>query len=190
MGKLLTPFLVVFLAALILKGIASPLGNIGAAQFTDPLSRGFIEGYNTMDALASVIFGLVIVKSIRAKGVTDSGEIARATLHAGLIAAFGLSALYLGLSYLGATTGTTYAGNNPGEMLSFLAGVLLGPTGKLIISLTITLACLTTSIGLISSCGTFFSRLTNNKISYNAVCIITVLVSALLANLGDRKSVV
>ena len=186
-GKFLTPLLMLFIAIIVFKGVSSPLGEIGISQYDSPFTKGFLEGYNTMDALASVIFGMVIVNAIKAKGIQDNNEIARVTTWAGVIAAIGLSAVYLGLAYIGATTGSAFKGDNPGQMLSFITDALLGSAGKVIIALTITLACLTTSIGLVASCGNFFSRLTKNRLSYNTVCIITVLISALLANMGLAK---
>lgn len=186
-GKVLTPFLILFLAAIIIKGIISPAAGISTGTYTTPFTQGFLEGYNTMDALASVIFGLVIANAVRAKGVTDNNEIAKVTIWAGIIAAIGLGSVYIGLAYIGATTGNTFTGDNPGQMLSYVTEVLLGSTGKIIIGLAMTLACLTTAIGLVATSGNFFSRLTNNKVSYNTVCLITALVSAILANMGLAK---
>lgn len=186
-GKFLTPFLVVFLTVIIVKGVFNPLGSIELGQYKAPFSEGFLQGYNTMDALASVIFGMVIVNAIKSKGINDNQEIARVTIWSGIIAATGLASIYIGLSYVGATTGSVFAGDNPGQMLSFITESLLGTWGKFIIALTIILACLTTSIGLVASCGNFFSRLSNNRVSYNTVSIITVLVSAVLANMGLAK---
>ncbi len=186
-GKILTPFLILFLSAIIYKGIIAPQAVIGAASYTTPFTQGFLEGYNTMDALASVIFGLVIINAVKSRGVTDNKEIAKATIIAGIIAAVGLSSVYIGLAYIGATTGTTYTGDNPGQMLSYITEALLGSWGKITIALAMTLACLTTAIGLIASCGSYFSRLTNNRISYNAICVATALVSAILANMGLAK---
>lgn len=186
-GKILTPVLILFLSFIIVKGFLSPAGSIGVSQYEAPFVTGFLEGYNTMDALASVIFGLVIVNAVRAKGVTDNNEIAKVTTIAGIIAALGLGSVYVGLSYIGATTGSIYTGSNHGEMLSFVSEVLLGSSGKIVIGIAMTLACLTTAIGLIATSGSFFSRLTKNAVSYNTVCIITTLVSAVLANMGLAK---
>ncbi|GAB6180634.1 branched-chain amino acid transport system II carrier protein [Desulfotomaculum defluvii] len=183
-GKVLTPFLIIFLAIVIIKGILYPQGTIGTAQFELPFSKGFLEGYNTMDALASVIFGMVIVNALRAKGITDKKVIEKATIWSGIIAAIGLSSIYMGLAYIGATTGSNFTGDNPGQMLSYITTTLLGPLGKIVIAIAMSLACLTTAIGLVACCGNFFSRLSNYRISYNRVCIITVLVSLLLANMG------
>lgn len=186
-GKILTPLLIIFLAIVIIKGIFAPQGSIGVAQFEAPFSKGFLEGYNTMDALASVIFGMVIVNSLQDKGIKDKKVIEKATIWAGIIAAIGLSTIYLGLAYIGATTGSSFTGDNPGQMLSFITTTLLGSFGKTVIALAMALACLTTAIGLVACSGNFFSRLSNYRISYNTVCIITVLVSLLLANMGLAK---
>ena len=186
-GKILTPVLILFLGLIIYKGIIASQAAFGAAEYATPFTQGFLEGYNTMDALASVIFGLVIINAVKGKGVTDNKEIAKVTIIAGIIAAVGLSSVYIGLAYIGATTGTTFTGDNPGQMLSYITEVLLGAWGKITIALAMTLACLTTAIGLIASCGSYFNRLTNNRISYNTICIATALVSALLANMGLAK---
>ncbi|WP_066633910.1 branched-chain amino acid transport system II carrier protein [Desulfolucanica intricata] len=187
LGKLLTPLMVIFLGILIFKGVTAPIGTMGAGQYAAPLARGFLEGYNTMDALASVIFGLVIVNAVKAKGVTNNSEIARVTILAGVIAAIGLSSIYTGLTYVGATTGATFTGDNPGQMLTYITEALIGPAGKFVIAVTMTLACLTTAIGLVSTCGAFFSRLSGNRVSYNVICVITALVSLVLANMGLSK---
>lgn len=186
-GKILTPILVLFLAIVIIKGVFAPQGSIGVTQFDLPFSRGFLEGYNTMDALASVIFGMVIVNALKDKGIKDKQEIAKATIWSGIIAAVGLSSIYLGLAYIGATTGNSFTGDNPGQMLSHITTALLGSFGKVVIAIAMTLACLTTAIGLVASCGSFFSRLTNNRLSFNKICLITVVISALLANIGLAK---
>ncbi|GAB6157645.1 branched-chain amino acid transport system II carrier protein [Desulfotomaculum varum] len=189
-GKILTPLLVVFLAIIIIKGVINPLAGSQPGQYNMPFIEGFLQGYNTMDALASVIFGMVIVNAIRLKGVNDNKEIARVTVWAGVIAAVGLSSLYIGLAYIGATTGSTFTGSNPGQMLSYITESLLGITGKVMLAMAMTLACLTTSIGLVASSGNFFSRLSGYRISYNTVCIITTLLSFLLANMGLAKILV
>lgn len=187
LGKILTPLLLIFLGIIIFKGIMNPLGSFAQGTYTNPFAQGFLEGYNTMDAIASVIFGMIIVKGITAKGIKNNSEIAKITMLAGLIAALGLAFIYIGLAYIGATTGSNFTGNNHGGMLSYLSEALLGNAGKIVMGLAITLACLTTAIGLVASCGEYFSRLSNYKLSYNTIAIITTLVSFILANMGLAK---
>ena len=54
-------------------------GNYAVRAFT----TGFLDGYNTMDALASLAFGIVVINVIRGEGVTKPGAIARNTVKAG-----------------------------------------------------------------------------------------------------------
>jgi len=183
-GKILTPFMLIFLAIIILKGLITPLGSAGPSNYANPFSTGFLEGYNTMDAIASVIFGMIIVKGIREKGVSDRGSVARITIMAGSIAAAGLAFIYIGLGYIGSTTANVFTGENQGQLLVFISQGLLGTPGQAIMGIVMALACLTTAIGLVASCGEYFSRLSHYRISYNAVAIITTLVSFLLSNLG------
>lgn len=183
-GKILTPLMLIFLAIVIYVGVANPLGTMGQNSYANPFSQGFLEGYNTMDAIASVIFGMIIVKGIKDKGVTDNRQIARITIISGTIAAAGLGFIYIGLAYIGATTGTLFSGDNHGQMLVFISESLLGVVGKTVIGIVMALACLTTSIGLVASCGEYFSRLFHNRVSYNTVAVITTLVSFVLANMG------
>ncbi|AFM00197.1 branched-chain amino acid uptake carrier [Desulfitobacterium dehalogenans ATCC 51507] len=183
-GKILTPFMLIFLAIIIYVGVTHPLGTMAQSSYMNPFSQGFLEGYNTMDAIASVIFGMIIVKGIKEKGVNDNNQIARITITAGMIAAAGLCFIYVGLGYIGATTGTLFTGTNHGQMLIFISESLLGVPGRTIIGVVMALACLTTAIGLVASCGEYFSRLTHNRVSYNTVAIITTFISFILANMG------
>jgi len=183
-GKILTPIMLIFLAVIIFVGIKSPLADFGPNTYANPFSQGFLEGYNTMDAIASVIFGMIIVKGIKDKGGTNNSQIGRMTIMAGSIAALGLGFIYIGLAYIGATTGTLFTGTNHGQMLIFLSESLLGAAGRAIIGVVMALACLTTAIGLVASCGEYFSRLFNYRVSYNTVAIITTLISFVLANMG------
>lgn len=183
-GKLLTPLMLIFLAVIIFLGVTGPLAEPGPSSYTTPFASGFLEGYNTMDAIASVIFGMIIVKGLRSKGLKDNSQIVRITIISGFIAAAGLAIIYLGLAYIGSTTGTLYPGDNHGGMLIFISESFLGTFGRALIGIVMALACLTTAIGLIASCGEFFSRLSKNRLSYNTVSVIATIVSFVLANMG------
>lgn len=183
-GKFLTPLMLIFLAVIIYLGVTGPLAEPGPSTYANPFASGFLEGYNTMDAIASVIFGMIIVKGLRSKGIKDNSQIVKITVISGVIAASGLAVIYSGLAYIGASTGTLFPGENHGEMLIFISESFLGSFGRVVIGIVMALACLTTAIGLIASCGEFFSRLSKNRLSYNTVSIITTVVSFALANMG------
>ena len=185
-GKILTP--VLFIGLVILAGAVflDPQGEIVAAQgeyLTHPLQKGFLEGYNTMDTFGSLMFGVLIVDALRGKGITDQKPTTKYLIYAGLIAAVGLTLVYVSLFYLGATSSVVAAGaGNGGVVLSLYVQALFGSYGQIVLSVIVMLACLTTAIGLISACSDYFSSLTS--LSYKKWVLINGAACALVANVG------
>ncbi|MEG3692697.1 branched-chain amino acid transport system II carrier protein [Vibrio coralliirubri] len=185
-GKVLTPALFVGLVVLAIAVFVNPQGDILAAHgeyITQPLTKGFLEGYNTMDTFASLMFGMLIVDAIRSKGITDRAATTKYLINAGCIAAAGLAFVYISLFFLGATSATVAAGaDNGGAILSLYVQSLFGPSGQLVLSVIVLLACLTTAIGLVSACSDYFSSLT--PLSYKTWVIINGVACATVANVG------
>ena len=185
-GKVLTPALFIGLVVLAVAVFVNPQGDILGAHgeyITQPLTKGFLEGYNTMDTFASLMFGMLIVDSIRSKGITDRAATTKYLIGAGCIAAAGLAFVYISLFYLGATSATVAAGaDNGGAILSLYVQSLFGPSGQLVLSVIVLLACLTTAIGLVSACSDYFSSLT--PLSYKTWVIINGVACATIANVG------
>lgn len=185
-GKFLTPALFAVLAVLAVAVFLFPQGEIQAAQgeyANMAFTKGFLEGYNTMDTFAALMFGMLIVDVIRSKGITDEKTTCTYLVYAGLIAATGLAFVYVSLFYLGATSSAVAAGaDNGGTILASYVQALFGPVGQLILSAIVLLACLTTAIGLISACSDYFSSLT--KLSYEKWVVLLGVVCAVIANVG------
>ncbi len=185
-GKVLTPVLFVGLIVLALAVFIDPQGEmIGATgeYLTQPLTKGFLEGYNTMDTFASLMFGMLMVDALRGKGITERAATTKYLIFAGCIAAAGLAFVYISLFYLGATSASVAAGaDNGGLVLSQYVQALFGPYGQIVLSVIVLLACLTTAIGLISACSDFFSSKTS--LSYKHWVLINGSVCALVANVG------
>ncbi|NVC92563.1 branched-chain amino acid transport system II carrier protein [Vibrio natriegens] len=185
-GKVLTPVLFLGLIILALAVFIDPQGEmIGATgeYLTQPLTKGFLEGYNTMDTFASLMFGMLMVDALRGKGITERAATTKYLIFAGCIAAAGLAFVYISLFYLGATSATVAAGaDNGGLVLSQYVQALFGPYGQIVLSVIVLLACLTTAIGLISACSDFFSSKTS--LSYKLWVLINGSVCALVANVG------
>ncbi|WP_210473176.1 branched-chain amino acid transport system II carrier protein [Vibrio crassostreae] len=185
-GKVLTPALFVGLVVLAIAVFVNPQGDVLAAHgeyITQPLTKGFLEGYNTMDTFASLMFGMLIVDAIRSKGITDRAATTKYLISAGCIAAAGLAFVYISLFFLGATSATVAAGaDNGGAILSLYVQSLFGPSGQLVLSVIVLLACLTTAIGLVSACSDYFSSLT--PLSYKTWVIINGVACATVANVG------
>lgn len=185
-GKLITP---VLLAALVILGGAAlffPAGAVGEPQTAyheAPMLQGFLDGYLTMDALGALVFGIVVATAIRDRGVTEAELITRYTIIAGLIAALGLSLVYLALFRLGATS-QSIAGEaqNGVQILTAFVQHRFGFTGSLLLAVVITLACLTTAVGLITACGEFFSS--HFAVPYRLVITVVSAFSFGAANQG------
>lgn len=136
-----------------------------------------------MDTLGALVFGIVIATAIRDHGVTDDASVTRYSMIAGTIAAVGLSLVYLALFYLGATSqGIAGEAQNGVQILTAYVQHTFGTAGSLLLAVVITLACLTTAVGLITACGEFFSKLL--PVSYRSVVIAFGLFSLLVANQG------
>lgn len=186
-GKILTPILIVVIGFLAVKSFLTPMGPIGAPvgnYDTEAFFESFLQGYLTMDAIAALVFGIVIIQSIRAKGVEDKNTILKTTAYAGFIAAVGLSLVYLSLSYIGATSVEAIGmQDNGGEVIALASRVLYGEIGGIILATAITFACLTTSIGLVSATAQFFNKIFP-QLPYVVYVFIFAGFSTIIANVG------
>ena len=189
-GKVLTPLFLCFLAVLVVRALVSPLGRVGeipptGSYATAAFSTGLLEGYNTMDALASLAFGIIVVNAIRSLGVDESGEVAKSTVEAGFFSSLLMAAIYLLVTVVGAQSrGLFAASDNGGEALAQIAEHYFGPAGALILAATVTIACLKTAVGLITSCGETFVKIFPHGPTYRVWAVVFCAVSFLIANLG------
>lgn len=184
-GKYLTPLLLIVLFFMIISGILNPIGKPEMSSLTKPFTftKSIIEGYNTMDALAAIVFAPIIIKSLVEKGYGN--DLKKKSIQVILIAAAGLILVYLSLTYLGATS-TEYHPeiNSRVELLIVIANTIMGSFGKYVLAAIIVLACFTTSVGLTSSISDMFTKIFNDKISYNITAIIITMSSIVLSMVG------
>ena len=189
-GKVLNPCFLLFLGILVIVAMLRPGAAVGAvvpegAYASQPFFTGFLEGYNTMDALASLAFGIIVVQVIRELGVDEPGAVARNTAKAGIF-----SCLFMGLIYVAVTAmsaksrGVLPAAENGGVALAQISQTFLGRIGLLILAVTVTLACLKTAVGLITSCSETFTGLFPKGPAYRVWAVIFTLVSLIFANFG------
>jgi LIVCS family branched-chain amino acid:cation transporter len=189
-GKILNPLFLIFLAFLILISFFSPMGiamnaPIHGAYTTEPFFKGFTEGYNTMDALASLAFGIIVVQTLKDLGVKSPGNIAIGTVKAGAVSVLLMGIIYSCLAYIGATSVAQYElSSNGGTALAQIAKYYFGAAGSLLLAIIVTLACLKTAIGLITACAETFKELFPSLLSYRSYVILFTIVSCLIANVG------
>lgn len=185
-GNILTPLLLALLIILILTGIFSPISSYNESALTSGQSftLGFIDGYQTLDVLASVIFAGIIITASKAKGYQNTKSKMQVVITAGALSSTFLFIIYGGLIYLGATSGISGTSIKRSELLMHISHSILGPYGNIGIAISIALACLTTSIALVAAFGTFFSSLSKGKLSYKLLVTICCVASCVLSITG------
>ncbi|MGP4039718.1 branched-chain amino acid transport system II carrier protein [Gracilibacillus sp. D59] len=186
-GKILTPLLLIVITLLILAAFFNPIGAIQEpteGYTVNSFFKGFQEGYLTMDVLAAFVFGIIIINTMKDQGSVSKKKLLVSTMKAALIAAALLAIVYSSLAYLGAISvnGIGYL-DNGGAILAATSAFYFGSYGKIILGFIVVAACLTTSIGLITSCASYFHKIVPN-VSYKVWAIIFTLFSAVISNFG------
>lgn len=186
-GKILAPALVVLLVIMLVLAVLNPMGPIEAPQEayqSGAFTTGFLEGYNTMDALASLVFAIIVINALKKLGVRSEKAIFSEAAKSGIVAIFVLGLIYLGIAYLGATS-TSVLGifDNGGPVLSGAADYYFGTFGSILLAIVIILACLTTAIGLISANAEYFHTLFP-RFSYRQLVVFFSTITFIIANFG------
>lgn len=191
-GKIINPIFLIFLAILVIAALIHPGASVASvapteayATKTSAFFASFIEGYGTMDAIAGLAFGIVVIDVIRRMGVTDDDAIAEDVLSSGLLTGLLMALIYVVSILVGAQSrGLFELSENGGVALTQIAGHYLGGVGQLILAVTITFACLKTSIGLVTACAETFDKMTGGKFSYRGWAILFTAFSFAVSNVG------
>lgn len=191
-GKIINPIFLLFLAVLVIAALTNPGASIAAVEPVEAYATGtssffssFIEGYGTMDAIAGLAFGIVVVDVIRRMGVDNDDAVAVDVLGSGALTGILMAAIYIVTILMGTQSrGLFEVSDNGGIALTQIAGHYFGGVGQIILAVTITFACLKTSIGLVTSCSETFVKMTHGKLSYKAWAILFTLFSFAVSNVG------
>ena len=186
-GRGLTPALLCLLALLFVCFLFRGKTQIAPAQEAyqqAPFLTGFSEGYNTMDTIAALNFGLVISTTLGSFGLQEKRSKMHYTVLAGVFAGTILALVYIMLSYMGMCSSGVYEVQENGAWtLRCIVYQVFGNVGAVLLAAIFTLACLTTCVGLINSISHYFSTLFQ-KVSYRKWVCILVFFSFLVCNLG------
>lgn len=191
-GKFLNPLFLVLLGILLVLAFTRPMGSVATAPVqtayeNTPFITGFIEGYNTLDALASLAFGIIIVTTIRQRGVTKPSTVALGTIKSGAVSILLMGLIYSLLAYMGTMSlGTFPLSDNGGIALAQIANHYLGTFGSVILALIVIVACLKTGIGLISAFSETFIELFPKQ-NYLFFATGVSIMACLFANIGLTK---
>lgn len=189
-GKWLNPLFLVMIAVLFLVACIAPFGSLNHEAVdiyrstSAASSNGFLEGYNTMDALAALAFGITIVRTLRSIGIKEELEIANSTMKSGALAMLLTSLIYMGIIALGAMSISKFPlSENGGIALTQIIQVYFGPVGMLFMSILTLLAVFTSAMGLIASFAQDFSTVFP-KLDYAGWLKVTTILSFITANFG------
>lgn len=186
-GSVLTPSLLIlicFLFGVFLfrgeRSIAQPQAAYSGAAFL----QGFADGYQTMDTIAALNFGLVIAITLESFGLKEKKRVISYTVRAGIFAGSILAVVYMMLTYMGMCSSGVYPIQENGAWtLRCIVYQLFGNPGAILLAAIFTLACLTTCVGLINSISQYFSTLFK-RLSYRQWVFVIVAFSFLICNLG------
>ena len=178
LGKFLTPLIIFILLAIIFVGVFTAPQTVNPSSFKMPFVDGLLEGYQTFDAIASIVVGGVLVVSMNFNTNTSFEEKKELITKAGFIAGFGLLIIYAGLIYNGVLFSSTFGeGATRTEILNSLSYQTLGNIGSVFLSVLVALACFTTAVGIITGTADYFKGINNNS---QKVFIITAIIGCLL----------
>lgn len=189
-GKVLNPCFLVCLAIIAVAALLNPGAAVSEVApqgdyVSQPFFTGFLEGYNTMDALASLAFGIIVVRTIRGLGVEKDSDVAAVTVRSGVYSCAFMAFIYVVITIVGTQSrGLFETSQNGGIALAEISTHYLGYAGLFVLAATVTLACLKTSVGLITSCSETFSAIFPKGPAYRVWVVIFSAASFLFANLG------
>ena len=191
-GRILTPVFAIMIVIVIVAGALKYGGHspqlASQAYQASAFGKGFLEGYNTLDALASVAFSVVAVATLNQLGFKSKKEYISTIWVVGFVVTLLFGALYLGLAFLGnhfplQVVGLPKDANIGASVLSQATQAIFGPAAQIFLAIMVTVTCFTTTAGLIVATGEFFHK-AFPKVSYKTYAIIFTLIGFALANLG------
>ena len=184
-GKYLTPILLVILFCIFVAAIIQPDATFAQTDGTGLFAQGFKEGYQTMDVLGAPLLAGVVMKDITRRGYLNKKDQFRMMFGVGIVAFILLALVYSTLAYSGASMSTVIDSTaQRAAMLTTIVKNLLGSWGQLAMGLAVCFACLTTAIGLTTTCGQYFEEVSKGKISYKKTILVTVAVEFIISLVG------
>lgn len=184
-GKYLTPILLLILFMIFVGAVLQPNASFAATDRTGLFAQGFKEGYQTMDVLGAPLLAGVVMKDITRRGYLNKKDQFRMMFGVGIVAFILLALVYSTLAYSGASMSTVIDSTaQRAAMLTTIVKNLLGSWGQLAMGLAVCFACLTTAIGLTTTCGQYFEEVSKGKISYKKTILVTVAVEFIISLVG------
>lgn len=190
LGKILCPSLLFLIFVVFVGSVLNPGGELAApsANYKELSAvQGFLDGYQTMDTIAALNFGIIIALNIQSMGVSDEKKVVMTTVKGGILAGILLALVYISLAFVGAQAGAEAQGlSNGARILTFVVQKIYGTAGVFLLGIIFFIACLNTCTGLLCCCSKYFSTLVP-ALSYKKWMAVFVAVSLVVSNVGLSK---
>ncbi len=194
-GKFLNPAFLSLLGVMLISALVNPIQPVFSVQpvgdyVNSSFSASFLQGYDTLDALASLAFGIIVIRSVRQLGVTEPERVAISTVKAGAVSMSLMALIYAATALVGAQSYGLYAErlSDPaftgGDAFALIAHHYFGKAGALLLAATVTLCCMKTAVGLVTSCSETFEELFPGKLRYPQWAVVFSAASFLISNIG------
>lgn len=184
-GKYLTPFLLILMIAIIIKGFITPVGAAVPTGQENIFGNTFIELYQTGDLFSGLLFSIIVVSTIISKGYREDSERKRMVLTSSTVAGVAFFVIYGGLLVIGANANSTFSADiSRTTLLTGIASKLLGTAGAAALAISVALACLSTASALIAVGADFFASMCKNKVSYKVWVVVQCVVGCVIGVMG------
>lgn len=190
LGKVLNPLFLALLVLVFFVAFLKPMGNPAQMAATSdylkaPFTNGFLQGYNTMDALAGLAFGVTVVTAI--KMMKKKQNVSATTAKAGVLSMAAMALIYVLLTAVGAMSlGKFKLSVDGGVAFSQVVTGYAGTLGQAVLAALIVVTCLTTAVGLVAAFAQDFHNYFP-QLSYHQWLALNCLVSFLTANFGLQQ---
>lgn len=189
-GKYINPIFLVCLLIIFIVFFTKGMGDYGVIEpsadyANNAFLSGFSFGYQTMDVLAALSFSFVVIATNDFdKEHASEKDKMYDVIFAGIFAGVLMSIIYYILARMGASSRNLFeVSENGGVALGQIFNHYFGQTGTLFLSVTITLACLKTSTGLIVACSQYFIK-HFKSMTYEKLVVIFSVLGFVISNIG------
>jgi len=184
-AKYLLPVLLLTIVAVVTKSLVSPLSDRVPRFFTEhPFSYGFLNGYQTMDLPAALMFATLVIA-----GLSEGYGLNDRLLNRYLVLTAGFGFFLLGTSHftqmlVGASTGELFTHVSYARLYATIILELWGPVGGAVFNVALLFAALTSAVGLAGGTASYFEEASGGKLPYLACTAVTLFLSALVSMVG------
>jgi len=189
LGKILAPILILFVIVLVIKGVATPLSVPKSPGSLNALSDGMLNAYNTMNAIAALLFGGWVLHELNIRNIKTKEDQNTNLNVIGFSTAVLLGITSTALVYLGASSGSSFPDASIGVLSTKIAQGLLGQIGLFSFAVIMAFSCLTTAAAIISMAGDMFSEMTNGKLNYRVTVALSTIIGFTLGLVGLSRIV-